>query len=339
MHLYLAGPMRGYEKFNFPEFERATSYLRSLGYEVTSPAEMDLDMGLDPNIANTDEEANFDVEDALRRDFEVILKADGIALLDGWQNSTGARAERFVAEKTGKLVMNCSRHGGSYRLYPSTDAHWDGDPRVPQPDDDDEPVPALAAAGARRREQWAEQERLARVGAMGVTSNGAGAAESAMGRYMREQPGSFVAAAQQLATISGMPTKEELRGGGVTIEGDEPDTTNPKDLLGIKKPQLHLVPESFVIRVAQAMTDGARKYGPYNWREKQVRATVYISAARRHIGQWFDGEECAKDSGVPHLAHAAACLAILLDAIETGNLVDDRPPAGAASRLIEELTT
>jgi 5'(3')-deoxyribonucleotidase len=118
----------------------------------------------------------------------------------------------------------------------------------------------------------------------------------------------------------------------------EADTTNPKDLLGIKKPQLHLVPRSAIIRMAQAMADGAAKYGPYNWREKAVRATVYQSAADRHLAAWLDGEDHATDSGYHHLAHAAACLAILIDAIETGNLVDDRPTPGAAGRLIAELT-
>jgi hypothetical protein len=122
------------------------------------------------------------------------------------------------------------------------------------------------------------------------------------------------------------------------VKEEQADDTNPKDLLGVKKPQLHLVPRSFIIRVAQAMADGARKYGPYNWREKAVRATIYQSAAERHLAAWLDGEDCASDSGYHHLAHAAACLAILIDAIETGNLVDDRPTPGAAGRLIAELT-
>jgi hypothetical protein len=116
------------------------------------------------------------------------------------------------------------------------------------------------------------------------------------------------------------------------------DDTNPKDLIGVTKPQMHLVPRSAIIRIAQAMANGAEKYGPFNWRTKKVRATVYTSAAERHLAQWFDGEELAEDSGVPHLAHAAACLSILMDAQATGNLIDDRPPAGAASALIAELT-
>jgi len=117
----------------------------------------------------------------------------------------------------------------------------------------------------------------------------------------------------------------------------QPLGTNPKDLLGIKKVQLNLVPPSSIIYQALAMEDGARKYGPYNWRQNKVVASIYIAAAMRHLHSYLDGEENASDSGKPHLAHALACLGIIVDAKETGNLVDDRPLPGAASRLISEL--
>lgn len=117
----------------------------------------------------------------------------------------------------------------------------------------------------------------------------------------------------------------------------KPDN-NPKSRYGIKKPPLHLVPPAAIIYLAQGFRDGADKYGPYNWRENEVAASVYVGAAMRHMVSWWDGEELAKDSGIHHLAHAMSCLAIICDAKETGNLVDDRPLPGAASRLIEELT-
>ena len=82
----------------------------------------------------------------------------------------------------------------------------------------------------------------------------------------------------------------------------------------------------------------ARKYGPFNWRSTNVKATVYVAAARRHLAQWLDGQDDDRESGMSHLAHARACLGILLDASATGHLVDDRPPAGAATELIEQLT-
>ena len=113
---------------------------------------------------------------------------------------------------------------------------------------------------------------------------------------------------------------------------------NPKDLLGMRKPPLTLVPAALPIITSVVMKLGAKKYGPYNWRLKKVRRTVYIEAAMRHLLSALDGEDCDPESGVPHEAHAAACVGIILDALVTGNLVDDRPTPGAAAKLIGILT-
>lgn len=116
-----------------------------------------------------------------------------------------------------------------------------------------------------------------------------------------------------------------------------PDT-NPKSAFGIKKPPMHLVPPVAKIWLAEGFRDGAEKYGPYNWRENEVAASVYIAAAHRHMDAWWDGEEFASDSGVHHLGHALSCLAIILDAQEGEQLVNDRPMPGGAGRLLTRLT-
>lgn len=113
---------------------------------------------------------------------------------------------------------------------------------------------------------------------------------------------------------------------------------NPKDLIGKTKVSLSKVPTSAIIHEARAMMDGAAKYGPYNWRDKRVLASIYVDACLRHLTAWFDGEECAEDSGVHHLGHARACLGILIDAMETGNLKDDRPKPGPVARLLTQFT-
>lgn len=102
-------------------------------------------------------------------------------------------------------------------------------------------------------------------------------------------------------------------------------TVNPKDLLGNKKVSITKLPAVAMIHGAHAMMNGAEKYGAYNWRSKPVIASIYIDAIERHALAWFEGHETATDSGVHHLGHLIASAAILLDAIETGNLVDDRP--------------
>ncbi len=110
---------------------------------------------------------------------------------------------------------------------------------------------------------------------------------------------------------------------------------NPKDLIGMTKAPLRLVPPALVIETAKAMAEGARKYGPYNWRtDNPVRMSIYLEALERHLQAFRDGENNAIDSGVSHLSHMAACLAIIMDAWPIGQLVDDRPPKGPAAQLL-----
>lgn len=98
--VYIAGPMRGYERFNFDAFAAAANYLRSIGLEVFSPHEGDLAIGFDPNKTLIENKFNF--EDAVRRDVEMIIKANGVVFLPGWQKSTGAQAEKAIARWLGK---------------------------------------------------------------------------------------------------------------------------------------------------------------------------------------------------------------------------------------------
>jgi len=124
-----------------------------------------------------------------------------------------------------------------------------------------------------------------------------------------------------------------LAAAGITVPTPL-DSTNPKDALGMAKPDLSVIPPSAELHLASAMMDGAVKYGPFNWREKNVRGRVYIAAARRHLLQYLDGEDTDPTSDVHHLGHAMACCAIILDAYESGTLVDDRPKPGAAGNMI-----
>lgn len=121
------------------------------------------------------------------------------------------------------------------------------------------------------------------------------------------------------------------------VDPATPDSINPKDLVGVTKVPIGLWPASATVYGALAFMDGAYKYDPYNWREHPVRASIYLDAMERHLMSFRDGENDAQDSGMPHLAHILACAAILVDAQETGNLVDDRPAPGGAATLMERL--
>lgn len=115
-------------------------------------------------------------------------------------------------------------------------------------------------------------------------------------------------------------------------------SNDPKQLTGSAKPPLHLIPPSALVLESMAMKNGADKYGPYNWRSRRVSITTYLSAMFRHLLQIQDGEDIDPESGISHLAHIRAGAGIVIDAQSLGRLDDDRPPKGAASRLLAENT-
>jgi hypothetical protein len=112
---------------------------------------------------------------------------------------------------------------------------------------------------------------------------------------------------------------------------------NPKTAHGVSKPGIEGVPVAPLFMVGEVMRLGIRKYGLTNWRHEAVSASVYYNAAMRHIMAWWDGQNNDFESEQPHLAHAAACLLILLDARLTDDLNDDRPSAGLAATYLDRV--
>lgn len=115
------------------------------------------------------------------------------------------------------------------------------------------------------------------------------------------------------------------------------DGVNPKDLVGVKKAPLRLVPRALLIETAPVMALGARKYGEMNWRNYPVKLSVYLEAIDRHLSAVLDGQWLDPESGRPHVAHISACVGIILDARAIGNLVEDWPekPGPAAALLAQ----
>lgn len=114
---------------------------------------------------------------------------------------------------------------------------------------------------------------------------------------------------------------------------------NPKTAMGLKKaPTLSVVPASSLLVLGQVMALGASKYGRFNWREKSVAATVYTDALERHLIAWMAGQDEDSESKVSHLGHIMACACILIDAMESGNLVDDRSKNDHELKLLEKFT-
>lgn len=99
---------------------------------------------------------------------------------------------------------------------------------------------------------------------------------------------------------------------------------NPKTQYGEKKLKMSSTPVMPLQEMGKVFELGAKKYGRYNWRLHAVSATVYYDAALRHLMAWFEGEDTDPESGVSHLAHVMACMAILMDAQKNGKLKDNR---------------
>lgn len=83
-----------------------------------------------------------------------------------------------------------------------------------------------------------------------------------------------------------------------------------------EKPAVDLVCPSYILGTADVLTFGAKKYGRKNYLEgkgdAEYVARLY-SAIQRHLLAFQMGELLDEESGKPHLFHASAGLAMLVD--------------------------
>ncbi len=112
--VYCAGPMRGIDDFNFPAFDEARDYIVGLEmFNCISPADVDREEQLDlPDVHDVPENV---FQLCMRRDLEIVANAHAIFLLKGWENSTGANNELFVANACGVEVW-LAEYDGRGRL-------------------------------------------------------------------------------------------------------------------------------------------------------------------------------------------------------------------------------
>lgn len=80
--VYISGPMSGIKDFNAPAFEKAYMDLQAHDFSPVAPA---------PFVDGKT------YQEYLRDDLKMLLDCDGIYMLDGWQDSKGAKIEHMVA--------------------------------------------------------------------------------------------------------------------------------------------------------------------------------------------------------------------------------------------------
>lgn len=108
--IYIAGPMRGYPDLNFPAFDAARDAFTQAGWVVTSPACLSRASGHTTDREHRDHQHN---RACATTDTEVLLgfraeDGDAIAMLPGWEDSTGAVAELTLARWLGLRVYDAT---------------------------------------------------------------------------------------------------------------------------------------------------------------------------------------------------------------------------------------
>jgi hypothetical protein len=99
---------------------------------------------------------------------------------------------------------------------------------------------------------------------------------------------------------------------------DEPGKTYDAGKL-----RFDLIPPEWETALAEVMSAGAVKYADRNW-EKGLSWSRRYGSMRRHMNAFWAGEDYDKETGLPHLAHAAWNALALLTFMRTHPEFDDR---------------
>jgi Domain of unknown function (DUF5664) len=99
---------------------------------------------------------------------------------------------------------------------------------------------------------------------------------------------------------------------GVKFDGDKPSMTS--------------IPKEAMWEMGLALGYGKKKYGDGNYRNGML-VSRQLAAAVRHIYQHLAGQDKDEESGVSHIGHALASLAMAAYTLENHKNMDDRFPA------------
>jgi hypothetical protein len=344
--IYLAGPMSNIPQLNFPAFDAAAADLRSRGYEVVSPAELDDPedraaalASPDGNMAKIDKTwGHF-----LARDVKLIADEgiEAIVCLEGWKESKGARLETFVGRLVGLPILEYREGKWLHGVFDHdvNDAHawreaegsYDGlyqfyaDVEDPKGDFHC----AIDAAGRPGTHRCQAQCAGTVVGIDSETPENSGPFQNIMVRW-------------EDGTLAG-DTLGAFNCNLLRIEPDEPDdlcdyvpgpladlhtgfaaeAAVPRDgevritdpntggQKGQKLAQIGALDPLALLEVGKVAGFGAQKYDRFNF-AKGYKWSLSYDALQRHLMDWAAGAEADDESGLSHLGHAAwHCLALL----------------------------
>ena len=105
MRIYLSGKITGREKEDYTkQFARAESFYKTGGFDVINPVK------IGEEILKQNPSATW--EDFMQKDLEALKTCTHIALLEGWEESKGAKMEKAEAEKMVLEIMYLKLFGG-----------------------------------------------------------------------------------------------------------------------------------------------------------------------------------------------------------------------------------
>ena len=360
---YLAGPMRKISEFNFAAFDAAAARLRAAGYEVWSPAEHDRANGFDPTGMTGHEdlsEYGFSLRDALVRDMTEVARSDFVCLLDGWENSMGAKAERALAEAlwiqtgtleeylpaeplteheflTGDLPMH-EYHTGLEAL--GADGLWSS--------------AAVAGAIAARIGLHGPCERRDRhdphIETSGITDNGGNIVldqcpgqtadcancddRKCMSCVFREPHDECCDDCPDCCNVEAILPVD--RDGGFATRSPHANlfwdhdsnevriTSSTGGQKGTKLARFDLIPTRPWWAVAELFGYGTKKYEDRNW-ERGYAWSLSYAAMQRHANLFWSREDNDVETGLPHLSAVVFHALALMEYRTTHPEFDDRP--------------
>ena len=105
MRIYLSGKITGLDKEVYSrQFERAESFYKTGGFDVVNP------VTIGEVILKNNPKAKW--EDFIQEDLKALRTYTHIVLLEGWEESKGAKKEKAEAEKLGLEIMQLKFFGG-----------------------------------------------------------------------------------------------------------------------------------------------------------------------------------------------------------------------------------
>lgn len=105
MRIYLSGKITGLDKEEYTkQFAKAEAFYKAGGFDVVNP------VTIGEAILKNNPKAKW--EDFMQEDLKALRTCTHIVLLEGWEESKGAKMEKAEAEKLGLEIMQLKFFGG-----------------------------------------------------------------------------------------------------------------------------------------------------------------------------------------------------------------------------------